>query len=110
MFMQVQITNSNNQTIVSVEGRLDTITAGDFEAKILPLVDSAGKLVIDMSGLEYISSTGLRVFLIAQKKIMQSGGRLVLCCLQPAIREIFDIAGFSTIFSIFPDQETALAS
>ena len=108
--MNVDILHVEGSTIVNVEGRLDTMTAGAFEAKIIPLTETTRKLVINMSALDYISSTGLRVFLVAQKKIRQAGGQLSLCCLQPAIREIFDIAGFSTIFPIFPDQESAISS
>jgi anti-anti-sigma factor len=66
-------------------------------------------LILNCSGLNYISSSGLRVFLVIQKKLAGLQGSFGLCCLQPEIREIFDISGFSTIFSIFPDEEAALA-
>lgn len=108
--MNVSITDVNSATLVIVEGRLDTMTAGSFETQVMPLASVTTRMVIDMSGLEYISSTGLRVFLLAQKAIGQKGGSLVLCNLRPAIREIFDIAGFSKIFSIVEDRESALAS
>ncbi len=108
--MNVQITSSNDSTIVTVEGRLDTMSAGTFEEKLLPLIETTKNMVINLAELDYISSTGLRVFLIAQKKIQQAGGKLSLCALKPSIREIFDIAGFSTIFAIFSDEEAALGS
>lgn len=66
------------------------------------------KLVLDCSGLNYISSSGLRVFLIVQKKMTVVKGLFFTCNLQPGIQEIFNISGFSSIFSIFPDKESAL--
>ncbi|PKP53910.1 MAG: anti-sigma factor antagonist [Bacteroidetes bacterium HGW-Bacteroidetes-1] len=105
--MNVQITNSENYTIIKVQGRIDTITATDFEAKVMTTLEQSKKLVINCSELDYISSSGLRVFLLTQKKINAAGGTLKLCCLQPTIKEIFDISGFSTIFSIYSDQESA---
>ncbi len=108
--MEVKLSNLNDYTVVSIHGRVDTLTASDFESKILEVLEGgAKKLLLDCSDLAYISSSGLRVFLVAQKKMMASGGSLKLCCLQPEIKEIFDISGFSTIFSIFPDAESAAA-
>lgn len=108
--MNVQITHVNGYTLAAVQGRLDTITAGEFEAIVIPLVETGTRFVIDCSGMDYISSTGLRVFLLMQKKIQGGGGLLRLCGLQPSIREIFDIAGFSVIFAIFPDRDSATSN
>lgn len=105
--MHVNITSLNNCTVLHVHGRIDTITAGDFEAQIMSVLQPGICMVIDCSGLDYISSSGLRVFLVAQKKINADKGQLKLSSLQPAIREIFDISGFSTIFEIHPDTESA---
>ena len=106
--MQIQVLTANSFTVIAVQGRIDTITAGDFEAKVLALLDQGmANLVIDCTNMDYISSSGLRVFLIVQKKVAVSRGTLRLCSLKPSIREVFDISGFSTIFSIFPDQESA---
>ncbi|MFO7721860.1 MAG: STAS domain-containing protein [Bacteroidales bacterium] len=105
--MKTHMEKSNEHTIVEVFGRLDTVTAGDFETKLLPLIEAGSKVVIDCTGLDYISSSGLRIFLLAQKKAQAEGGQLKLCSLQPSIMEIFTIAGFSNIFALFPDQESA---
>ena len=108
--MQVQSTIANGFIIITVQGRVDTITAGEFEAKVKGLTENEiTKMIIDCTELEYISSSGLRVFLIIQKKINARGGMLKLCCMQPAIREIFDISGFSNIFKIFTDLASASA-
>jgi anti-anti-sigma factor len=60
--------------------------------------------------MNYISSSGLRVFLVAQKKVLSLNGKLILCNMQPTIQEIFRISGFSNLFRIFDTLEEALES
>jgi anti-sigma B factor antagonist len=110
--MNLQITKRDGFTVASIHGRIDTINAGIFETQLMHVLDTEGvtHLVLDCAGLDYISSSGLRIFLVAQKKVMSVQGKLLLSNMQPAIKEIFDISGFSTIFSIFPDTETAVKS
>jgi anti-anti-sigma factor len=107
--MNLQVSTFENYTLVSVEGRVDTTNAHELEKSILDLVDGGcSRIFLDCSGLYYISSSGLRVLLIVQKKMAASNGQLRLSHLQPGIREIFDISGFSTIFSLYADNEAAL--
>jgi len=95
--------------VLNIEGRIDTTNSAAFETEIEELFNSGEKfLIFNCSGLNYISSSGLRVFLVAQKKTISLQGKLVLCDLQPSIREIFVISGFSTIFRIFDSLEEAL--
>lgn len=90
--------NANKLTF-GLEGRLDTTTAPDFEAKIKESLDGVSELVIDMKSLEYISSAGLRVLLSAQK-IMNKQGTMVVTNANDDVKEIFDVTGFSDILSI----------
>jgi len=107
--MNVQVVSSADYTLVSVEGRIDTTNAGEFEKPMMEVIEGGcTKLILDCSGLNYISSSGLRVFLVVQKKMMALKGQFRLCNLQPGIKEIFDISGFSSIFSVFPNQEAAI--
>ena len=107
--MNVLVTSLNDYTIVTIEGRVDTTNANEFEKSIMDVIEGGStKIILDCSGLNYISSSGLRVFLIALKKMKASNGIYRLCNLQPVIKGIFDIAGFSSIFSIFPDLQRAL--
>ncbi len=107
--MNLQITPFQEYTLVSVEGRIDTTNFSEFEKPIMTLIEGGcSKIILDCSGLNYISSSGLRVFLIIQKKMKADKGNFILCSLQPGIKEIFDISGFSTIFPIFPDKESAI--
>lgn len=99
--MKTNISDNHGSIIIAVEGRIDTLTASEFESTVThEIAKGISRLIINCSGLGYISSSGLRVFLMAQKKMIASGGSLVLCCLQPPIKEIFDISGFSGIFDI----------
>jgi anti-anti-sigma factor len=100
----------NDFCVLKIEGRIDTTNFTEFETEINLLFNSGEKnIIFNCSGLNYISSSGLRVFLITQKKSISLNGKLHLCCLQPTIKEIFDISGFSTIFKIFETQEEALS-
>lgn len=85
---------------VALSGRLDTITAPEFQAQVLPLVEGASSCIIDCSGLSYLSSAGLRTFLLVHKRLMSSGARLALDGVAPAMREVLDLTGFSGIFDV----------
>jgi anti-anti-sigma factor len=99
----------NDFCVLKIEGRIDTTNFNAFETDINQLFNSGEKnLVFNCTGLNYISSSGLRVFLITQKKSIATNGKLHLCCLQPGIKEIFDISGFSTIFKIFDSEVEAV--
>ncbi|MCX6226870.1 MAG: STAS domain-containing protein [Bacteroidia bacterium] len=107
--MNIQVATSEDYAIVSVEGRIDTTNASEFEKPMMEAIDGGcAKIILDCSGLNYISSSGLRVFLVVQKKMMTIKGQFRLSNLQPGIKEIFDISGFSSIFSVFPDREAAI--
>ncbi len=95
--------------VLRVDGRLDTTQSDGFEKQVMDMLkEDHKKVVLDCKGLNYISSSGLRVFLILQKKMSAEGGALKICNLQPSIKEIFDMSGFSMIFSIYDDLDAAL--
>lgn len=99
--MQVSISSHDNQTLVSLSGRVDTTNAEQFLQDISPLMEGNNPdIVVDCSGMDYTSSQGLRVFLMLQKSVGSRKGRLVLKDMQPQVREVFDITGFSNIITI----------
>jgi anti-anti-sigma factor len=101
----------NNFSILHIDGKIDTVNSSVLEVEMDQLHNSGeAKIIINCGELKYISSSGLRVFLNAQKKAMTSQRKLCLCNMQPAIREIFDISGFSAIFNIFNSVEEAAGS
>jgi anti-sigma B factor antagonist len=86
-------------TLIKVSGRIDTISAPDFEKAVDEVLEEANSLVFDLAGVEYISSAGLRVILKAQK-VMGNKGKMKIINVPEAVREIFDITGFSDFLTI----------
>ena len=91
-------TNASELT-VALTGRLDTTTAPELEKELKASLDGVTALTIDMEGLEYISSAGLRVLLSAQK-IMNKQGEMKVVHVNETIMEIFEVTGFSDILTI----------
>lgn len=93
---------------VVIDGRIDTTNYNEFEQLAEKLFGEGVKTIyLDCSKLSYISSSGLRIFLSIQKKMMAAGGKFLLYGMQAGIKEIFDISGFSSVFSIFDSEEQA---
>lgn len=89
--------------LVSVEGRMDAITAPEFEKACTELLGQGHKeVVVDCAGLEYISSAGLRSILASAKKLKGQGGDLKFCGLSGMVEEVFRISGFQAMFTIAP--------
>lgn len=95
--------------VVYVLPRVDASNAKQLESELAELVKAgAPKLVCNFSQNEYISSAGLRVFLSVLKAQQKSGGKIALAAFQPYVREVFDMAGFSQLFSIYATEEEAV--
>ena len=84
---------------LALEGRLDTTTAPQLEAELKQSANGVTELVMDFSGLEYLSSAGLRVLLSAQK-VMNRQGSMVIKNVNETIMEIFEVTGFVDILTI----------
>ena len=107
--MQISIKAAEDVTIVALEGRLDSETSPVAEGRLAALVaDGANKVVVDFDGLSYLSSAGLRVLLAAARALKTRNGEMRICCLRHAVREVFDISGFITVFAVFPSVSDAL--
>lgn len=101
MTMDITISNDGNIITTTLKGRLDTLQATECEAKLAPLHENADKeLVLECGDLEYISSSGLRLFLSLLKDVRAKGGSLVLKNVNNEIRNIFAITGFQKLFNI----------
>lgn len=96
--------------LIQLSGRLDSNTARDLEAVLPVRVQSHKVVLVDLASVQYVSSAGLRVLLKGAKGAKASGANLMLSGLAPDVREVFDVSGFSAIFSIYDDAEAALAS
>ena len=84
---------------LKVEGRLDTTTAPQLEGEVRSSLNGVTELSMDFSGLEYISSAGLRVLLSAQK-VMNKQGKMVIRGANEIVKEVFEVTGFSDILTI----------
>jgi len=102
---------TGNVNVISLSGRLDAYSANDMEQKLHSLIDADQvRLIVSLEQLEYISSSGLRVLLAALKKVRKQKGDIRLACLRPYVKEVFDIAGFTQLFTIFDAEEAAVNS
>ena len=97
--MTIEIKKNAEQTVVEIVGRLDTTTAPTLDKAINEDIEGTKDLVIDLKGIEYISSAGLRVLLSAQKK-MQKIGSMKVIGVCDAVMEVFEMTGFADILVI----------
>ena len=97
--MNIVKTQEGTTLTVSLEGRLDTVTAPQLEGELRTAVNGISELIIDLGALEYISSAGLRVLLSAQK-VMNRQGSMTIRNVRPEIMGIFDVTGFVDILNI----------
>ena len=97
--MTIEIKRNAEETIIELVGRLDTTTAPALDKTINNDIGDAKNLVLDIKGLEYISSAGLRVFLGAQKKMQKLGSMKVINVCE-AVMEVFEMTGFADILTI----------
>ena len=97
--MTIEIKKNNQETIVEIIGRLDTITAPALDKTINEDIGDTKNLVLDVKGMEYISSAGLRVLLGAQKKMQKIGSMKVINVCE-AVMEVFEMTGFADILVI----------
>ena len=97
--MTIKIKKNNQETVVEIVGRLDTITAPALDKTINEDMGEVKNLVLDLTGMEYISSAGLRVLLAAQKK-MQKIGSMKVTGVREEVMEVFDMTGFTDILTI----------
>ena len=98
-------------TTIALSGKLDTLSSVPLDEKLKELANNnVNKIVIDFSDLDFISSSGLRVLLSTAKKVKSTNGKLALSALQEHVKEVFDVAGFTMLFSIFSSKDEAVKS
>lgn len=95
--------------VLALSGRLDTETSTDLELAVQDLLNAGERhFVLDLSRIGYVSSAGLRVLLATAKQLDSGKGTLRLCGLNSAVKQVFDVAGFSKLFAIYATQAAAL--
>jgi len=95
-------------------GRIDYLVAAEFERNLMPLLGADGGssrgLVIDLQRVDYLSSVGLRVLMLATRALKGRGARIAVAALQPVVGEIFAVSRFDRVVEIFPSVRAALAA
>lgn len=107
--MEISTRTSNDTHIVAIVGSMDSTTSPQAQKALDGVLAVASKVALDFTQLDYISSAGLRVVLGAAKTLLASRGSLGIFGLNPSVREVFEISGFSTILAVYPSEAEALA-
>ena len=109
--MEIHSEREGNTLIAKAEGRVDGANAREFEDALGAVIGEDDRvLILDLEGLSYISSAGLRVFLLVAKRLQQRGGKFVVCSLSGPINEVFEISGFSKIIPTYASRSAALVA
>lgn len=99
--MIVTINKQDEKTFVVLDGRIDSSNADQFQKDVAPLMEGDNPDIdIDCTDMTYTSSQGLRVFLLLQKSVSSRNGKMVMRNMNPRVKEVFDITGFSNIITI----------
>jgi anti-anti-sigma factor len=109
--MQINEQKEGNVLVVTIDDRLDSATATEFETRLLELIDAGEhRMLLDVTAVDYMNSAGLKALLRAAKQMEPHGGRLVLCGLASNVYTVFELTGFHHLFTIAPDREQGLAA
>jgi stage II sporulation protein AA (anti-sigma F factor antagonist) len=109
--MEIDIRKEAGATVATMKGRLDAVTAPEYESKINSVVEGGETLlVIDFERLDYISSAGLRGLLVTAKLLKAKQGKVRFANVRGAVKEVFDISGFGSIFQMDDSVAASLAA
>jgi len=109
--MDLQTRTEGNATVVAVSGRLDAVTAPEFEKNIREVIDSGNiYIVVDFEQLDYISSAGLRGLLLMAKLLNAKAGHACLANVTGNVKSVFDMCGFCSVFKMENSVTEALAA
>ena len=111
--MELPLRRFADTVVLAPSGRIDHGTAEGFKDALRPHLERCAtgrdQLILDLSNVDYISSAGLRVLMLARKQAKAQGGTLVVASLTPVVKEIFEISRFTVVFEVFPSVRDALA-
>ena len=109
--MNISESKQGTVTILKVQGKLDAASSPELDKRLASLVESGTRqIALDLTGMEYVSSAGLRVFLSAAKRLKQAQGKLALANLSTQVQQIFDIAGFESILPVLKTVNEAVTA
>ena len=104
--MEINVNQEQGIQVVNLAGNFDTASAAESESQFMEMVgDGGGKFLIDLAGVPFIASSGLRILLKIAQAIKAGGGSLHLCSLNNTVREVFEISGFDKILNVSESKE-----
>jgi anti-sigma B factor antagonist len=108
--MKITTSQKDQITIIDVEGEVDTNTAPELQDKLVPMVQPNSKILLDMKGVTYMSSAGLRFVLTLYRRANAQGARIVLATVSPEIQETMEMVGFMKFFTLSADRQAGLTA
>ena len=108
--MEINQEEVGNATVFTIEGDIDGNTAPDAQAQIMPLASPDAKIAVDMSGVAYMSSAGLRMLLVIYRTIMGQGGKVVLVGLSEELQDTMTLTGFMDFFDHYDNLDAGVAA
>ncbi len=100
--MNINCTDFGNVKVIGLQGKLDVALSISVEAELDKIIDLGARyIVIDLKEIEYLSSSGLRIFISTMRKLKEAEGRLVLCSVTPTVKKIFKIVDLEDLFQIY---------
>ncbi len=110
MDLRVDVTERDGWSVLQVGGEIDVATAPRLREQLLKVVnDQRFQIVVDLTDVDFIDSTGLGVLIGALKRVRTHGGNLALVCTEPRILKVFEITGLDQVFQIHPAVDAAVA-
>lgn len=107
--MALEVTRENEIIVIAMPQRFDANNAPDIESEVKALLfGKPVKLVLDFAKTEYIASAGLRVLLVVTRDQMKAGGKVALAGIRPQVLKVFEMAGFTSIFTICANRDEAI--
>lgn len=109
--MKVTSRESYDIIIVDLNGRLETTTSGDASDELVKIIKAPNhKIVLNLEGVEYISSAGLRVILLASKLLQAARGELKICSANDQVKEVLETSGFNSLLNVYGSEKDAVAA
>lgn len=107
--MEVSVEEKNEVVVVRPEGRLDAASAPQLEQQLQSIIEQGHfKIVLNLAGVEYLSSAGMRLMLSISKKLKNLEGKIAICSLSDEVMEVVKMAGFHQVLAFYPNEEESL--
>jgi anti-anti-sigma factor len=109
--VEISVKEYKRVAVITISGRVDSVTAEEFESELVQTIDSGfNNLVLDLAAVDFLSSAGLRVLVTNRKKVASAGGDIRIAQPSEQVIETLEITGLNTLFTTYPDRESAIAS